>query len=384
MIIHWISEFCLVTAAIGCLYLFAATVLTMHFTRERTRLEARPAPVSILKPLHGEAPRMFECLASFCSQRYQAPVQIVFGIEEGDDRAAAVVARLRAAFPDKAIDLKVHRRADGGNRKVSNLMHMAALARHGIVVLADSDIEVAPDYLDRVLGELQRPGTGAVTCLYHGVADAGLWARLSALAINAQFLPNVVVGVSCALAQPCFGSTIAFRREMLARIGGLERFAECLADDYAIGEAVRAEGREVVIPQFSLGHICNERTAQGLLSHELRWARTIRSIDPVGYFGSLISHPFPLAILASVTGSHGAVALAVAAIAILCRGALLNCVERRFRLGRQSYWLLPARDLLSFSVFLWGLFGNTVNWNGATYQLMSDGTLVEDRRTPLP
>jgi ceramide glucosyltransferase len=139
-----------------------------------------------------------------------------------------------------------------------------------------------------------------------------------------------------------------------------------------------------VIPQFSLGHICNERTAQGLLSHELRWARTIRSIDPVGYFGSLISHPFPLAILASVTGSHGAVALAVAAIAILCRGALLNCVERRFRLGRQSYWLLPARDLLSFSVFLWGLFGNTVNWNGATYQLMSDGTLVEDRRTPLP
>ena len=47
----------------------------------------------------------------------------------------------------------------------------------------------------------------------------------------------------------------------------------------------------------------------------------------------------------------------------------------------QAYWLVPLRDLISFAIFVWSLFGTSISWNGETYQLTSHGTLV--RRTVL-
>jgi ceramide glucosyltransferase len=380
MIIQWLSDFCFVAACTGCLYLATAAAMALRFGGHRPPTNGKPLSVTILKPLHGEGPRIFRCLASFCRQRYPAPVQIVFGVEEAADAAIPLVKRLQAAFPGNKIELTIDPRAHGGNRKISNLANIAGLADHDIVVLSDSDIEVDPDYLARIVGELQQPGIGAVTCLYHGISGTRTWARLSALAINAQFLPSVIVGVTCRLAQPCFGATIALRREMLARVGGLEQFADALADDYSIGEAVRSMGAEVAISPVSVGHLCKDQTARELCSHELRWARTIRSIDPVGYFGSIITHPFPLALLAALLGA-GRGAVALAALAVLCRIILLKCVERRFSLERQAYWLVPLRDLVSFVIFVWSLFGTSVDWNGETYQVTSQGTLV--RRTVL-
>src|SRR6202021_272561 len=116
------------------------------------------------------------------------------------------------------------------------------LARHDVIVLSDSDIEVGPTYLQDVTAELAKPGVGAVTCLYHGIAGAGFWSRLSAMSINSYFLPNVVVARSVGLAQPCFGATIALRRETLDEIGGFNAFADSLADDPPGGEGARAAG----------------------------------------------------------------------------------------------------------------------------------------------
>jgi ceramide glucosyltransferase len=379
MIIRWLSDLCFVTACLGCVYLVAAAAMALRFRSHRPTTHGKALPVTILKPLHGEGPRIFGCLASFCSQRYSAPVQMVFGIAQAADAAVPLVKRLQAAFPGNRIELRVDPRTHGRNSKISNLTNISGLADHEIVVLADSDIEVDPDYLARIVGELQQPGIGAVTCLYHGIPGSGIWARLSALMINVQFLPNVIFGVTCRIARPCFGATIALRRETLDRIGGLEQFADSLADDHAIGEAVHSMGAEVAISPVSVGHLCKDQTARQFYSHELRWARTIRSIDPVGYLGSIITHPFPLALLAALTGSGGAVALA--GVAVLCRVTLLKCIERRFSLERQAYWLVPIRDLISFAIFVWSFFGTNVSWNGQTYRVSSQRTLV--RRTML-
>jgi hopanoid biosynthesis associated glycosyl transferase protein HpnI len=179
------------------------------------------------------------------------------------------------------IDATLH----GANRKVSNLINMTPPIRHDIVILADSDIRVAPDYLARVIAALQQPGVGAVTCLYHGVAVSGPWSRLGALFINAHFLPSVVLGLASGLAQPCFGSTIALKRSTLDAIGGFAAFADRLDDDYAIGAAVRERGNVVAIPPFTVAHLCNEASLTELWRHELRWARTIRNIAPLGHAG---------------------------------------------------------------------------------------------------
>jgi len=154
----------------------------------------------------------------------------------------------------------------GTNLKVSNLINMMPTALHPCIVLADSDIAVPPDYLLRIAAALDAPGIGAVTCLYHGVAGAGLWSKLSALAIDGHFLPNVLVGLRSGLAKPCFGSTIALRRSHLEDVGGFAAFADCLADDYAIGAALREKGLEIAVPRFLVGHSCAEALAAGIVA----------------------------------------------------------------------------------------------------------------------
>jgi ceramide glucosyltransferase len=267
----WIGNFCIAAATIGCAYALIAAALTLRFGADTRQGDAGPQPsVTILKPLCGREPGLLARLLGFGHQHYDAPVQLVFGTQNRADPAIDVVERLRAVGSAADIDIAIDPVGHGTNRKVSNLINMAPLARHDVIVLSDSDIEVGPTYLRDVTTELAKPGVGAVTCLYHGIAGAGFWSRLSAMSINSYFLPNVVVARSVGLAQPCFGATIAVTRETLDDIGGFPAFADCLADDYAIGAAVRAAGYDVAIPPFSVGHVCFEQTSRAPSAASIR------------------------------------------------------------------------------------------------------------------
>ncbi|WP_336488561.1 bacteriohopanetetrol glucosamine biosynthesis glycosyltransferase HpnI [Methylobacterium nigriterrae] len=382
MDLTWLSPLLLVLAVAGCGYGLLAAYLAGRLV---SRVAPRPSDedlvpsVTLLKPLCGMEPNLYENLASFCGQDYAGPVQVVFGVQNAADPAIAVVRRLEAAFPALRIDLVVDARQHGSNRKVSNLINMSAMIAHDLVVLADSDMVVKPDYLARIVAELSVPGVSGVTCLYHGVpAHRGIHAHLSALAIDVQFLPNVVVGTALGLAKPCFGSTIAFTRAALAEIGGFEAFKDDLADDYAIGEALRAGGRQVAIPTFSIGHTCVDTELSGLWRHELRWNRTIRNVDPAGYAGSLVTHAFPLALIGALLPGAGHSALAVAALALACRIVLCLRLERAFGLEPHAYWLLPIRDILSFANFTWSFVSGAVTWKGHDYRVVADGTLIPE------
>jgi ceramide glucosyltransferase len=367
----------LLLAAAGCLYLFYATVAAGFPKGGMARGAAAAPAVTILKPLNGAEPGLFENLASFCIQDYPAPVQMIFGVQDPGDAAVAAVERLKVLFPSHDLQLVVDATAHGANLKVANLINMARHVRHDCVILADSDIGVGPRYLAEVTAALVGADVGGVTCLYHGVAAAGLWSKLSALAIDAHFLPNVLVGLRTGLARPCFGSTIALTRERLAETGGFEAFANRLADDYAIGEALRVRGLRVETPDMLVAHSCSESSFYELWRHELRWARTIRSVDPAGYAGSLVTHPLAWALLALATGAPALGAIA-AALAIACRMVLLSAVTRNFGLAAPPYWLAPPRDLLSFAVFVWSFCGRDLAWRGRNYHIGTDGALRAD------
>lgn len=381
-----LAAICLALALLGSLYMILAAVLVNRFARRPRATAGADAPsVTILKPLHGDEPGLFENLASFCLQRYPGPVQVVFGIQNRADPAGAVVQRLQEVFPDKAIELVIDASLHGSNRKVSNLINMSAAIRHDVVLVADSDIRVERDFLSRVVAELQVPGTGGVTCLYHGEAAVeGVWSKLSALGINAHFLPNVVTGVALGLATPCFGSTIALRRSTLAEVGGFEAFADDLADDYAIGAALRRAGHRIAIPAISVGHASVEGSTPALWAHEMRWTRTIRVLDPLGFAGSGITYPLAWAVLGTVLAGFGAVSLSIAALALAARVLVAVQVERAFALPRQALWLIPARDCLSFAGFLWSFVGGAVRWKGYDFRVLRDGTLTRERRSPVP
>jgi ceramide glucosyltransferase len=370
-----LSDVCLAGAFMGCLLMLLEAALVLAFRGEKAADGAAQPPVTILKPLHGSEPGLEARLAAFCQQEYDGRVQILCGVRDAAAPSIEAVRATQRQYPEASIELYVDPRLHGSNRKVSNLINMMPRVRHDTIVLSDSDIVVGPDYLRNVTALLASPRTGAVTCLYHGIGDAGLWSRLSAMAINANFLPQAITAITLKLSKPCFGATVALERSTLERIGGFGSFADDLADDYAIGMAVRAAGDEVATASFLVGHCCFEDSLRQFVRHQIRIARTIKSIDPIGHAGSIITHPWPLALLGMLSGSTAAALVAVAALA--ARVALCRCVERRFGLPHENPWLIPLQDIIAFGVYVASFFGATVHWRGAEYRVASDGTLSE-------
>jgi ceramide glucosyltransferase len=365
----------LVIAIIGCVFTLALSACVLSFATDAPIEPSAQPPVTVLKPLHDAEPGLRGRLAAFCRQDYAGSVQVLCGTQDRDSRAVAVVGAMDSGSPGTTIELIVEPRGHGVNRKVSNLINMMPRACHDTLVLSDSDIVVRRDYLRTITALLAPSDVGAVTCLYYGIGGEGLWTRLSALAINVQFLPQAVMAVSLGLAKPCCGATIALRRSMLERIGGFGALADTLADDHAIGVAVSAEGYDIVTAPFLVGHSCFEASLLQLVRQQIRVARTIKSIYPIAYACTVITHTWPLALLGLLLGSPAA-SLVVAA-ALLSRLMLCRCVEWRFDLPRQNYWLMPLQDMIAFSVYIMSFFGATVHWRGADYRVMADGSLFE-------
>lgn len=368
---------CTSLAIIGSAYAcFAAILLGRFFITPPAEEPIHGPSVTILKPLCGAEPELETNLASFCNQIYPGQVQIVLGIQDSADSAAAVARRLMSAFPHLAIDLEVNAKSHGANRKISNVLNSFSHSFGEIVVLSDSDMRVNPTYLGQVIAALQAPGVGLVTCLYRGLPIAGVWSRLASAEIDHRFLPNVLVGLTLGLARPCFGSTIALRAGTLRQIGGFEAFADQLADDYAMGAAVRGLGLGVAIPPIVIDHVCSERSFAELARHELRWARTIRLVDPMGYAGSVITHPLPFALAAAIVQGFGLVSLAILLLVLACGLLVPLQFERTLGGRRLPIWLTPVRDLLSFVIFVASFLPLPVSWRGRRYKVRADGTLT--------
>jgi ceramide glucosyltransferase len=371
----WLWLFFTLAAISGCIYALFAAALLRRFAQKPPISPLSAPNLTILKPLCGAEPELETNLASFCDQDYPGEIQLVFGIHDPDDPAGATVQRLRQRFPAHDIALVDDPNEHGANRKISNLINMLPEVRHGVIVMSDSDIRVERDYLQVVVSALARPGIGLVTCLYRGCSVGGIWSSLSAAAINEHFLPSVLVGLKLGLAHPCIGATIALRAETLRRIGGFRAFADQLADDYAIGEAVRRLGLEVAIAPMLVGHACSEQSLFELLRHELRWARTLRLLDPWGYAGLVLTHALPLALVAAALDGFGPIGLATIALALACR--LSIPIQVKALPGGGSPWLSPFRDLLSFAVFLASFLPGPLSWRGRQYRPRSDGTLTK-------
>lgn len=370
-VLGWLA---IAVAWMGIVYCSVAALAFRRFFARTQPVATHAGAVTLLKPLYGLEPRLLENLASFLTQRHDGPVQMICGIQRSDDPAIAVVRALQAAHPEADIALVIDGTTHGASGKISNVINMDRLSRHPVVVLSDSDIAVAPDYLARLLEALDRPGTGAVTSIYRGRGDAGLWSRLGAAGTTYQFMLGLVFGVAQGLAAPCMGSTIALHRTTLDRIGGFTRFADKLADDYAIGEAVRETGQSVVVPPMVVEHAFDETSLTALWRHELRWGATVRDVAFWPYVGMVIGLPFPMALLAMLYWP--AAGLALVALALAARYLVVRCVDRALGGPVAPYWMAPAHDLLSFGIYVASFFVRSVDWRGTTLRMQEEGRIV--------
>lgn len=373
----------IVLSAAGSVYTLAAAWVLARFA-PKAAPRRRSEPATLLKPLYGAEPRLFENLATFCSLDHGGPVQIVFGIQRADDPAHGVVAALRERFADVRIDVATTGARNAANGKVANLVAMAPLSMHDVLVLSDSDIAAPPDYLAHVLDALDAPGVGAVTCAYRGRGDAGFWSRLGAAGLDWQMLPGVVFGMATGLATPCMGSTIALRRDTLAAIGGFETFTDTLADDYAIGAAVRTSGQRVALSPLLVAHGSAEASFEELWRHEVRWSATVRGVEPVGHALSVIAMPLPLALLAlplAPVPACVAVLAAWLARAVLVLAAQHVTRSRPLESTALGIALLPIRDILSFAVYSAAFTARSVDWRGAKLAMKPEGRIETGAET---
>jgi ceramide glucosyltransferase len=366
---------CATAAVLGIVYTVLAGVLIGRFFKRSLSEPNSFPPVTIVRPLHGKEWALLGNLVSFCRQDYPGPVQFLFGVHDCADPALQAVDELRQLFPEADITVVADARLHGPNRKISNILNMLPQARHDVLVFADSDVSVTPDYLRHAIGELQKPGVGLVTCAYRGQPDPGFWPRLSARASNYHFLPSVVTGLALGLARPCFGQTIAMRRDTFDKIGGFAPFAHHLAEDHAIGEAVRAIGEKVVIPPFPISHACVEASFTQLIVHELRWSRTIRRIDPLGHLGSAVIHPFAFALLAVAFSGGATWTWLLVLVALVARLGLTLRTDHALRQPYSGLGWLPLWDIVAFAIFIASFRSSRVIWRGFSFKVDGNGLL---------
>lgn len=341
----------------------AYAVLALLVRRPGTNVggvwKAMPA-VSVLKPLCGMEEGLERNLATLCVQTHP-DYQIVFGVRDPCDPAIAVVSGLRARYPRCVIDLVVDPRLHGSNFKVSNLINMLPRARHELIVVADSDISVPTDYLERVVAPLADSSVGLVTCLYQGRPLPYLWSRVGALFIDTWFVPSVRLAHAFGARSFGFGATLALRRASLVAAGGFEALRNRLADDYWLGQLVRQQGLATVVSDVCVTTDVNETRLQDLWIRELRWLRTIRSLNPPGFFFTFITYTLPAVAIGGAL-SPSLLNAGIASVGIFAR---LGLHWRRPapglpRPGGARY--APLRDLLLLAGWSRALLGSHVEW----------------------
>lgn len=340
-------------------------------------------PLTILKPVRGADAGAYENFASFCRQDYPE-FQIVFGVHDENDSAVPIIRRLIAEFPERDFQLVISDHQIGHNRKVSNLQNMLAVASHDLLLIADSDIRVEPDYLRRVVAPFQQNEVGMVTCLYRGTNARTIPALLENIGITSTFGPEVcssrlLEGVAFAL-----GSTIVIRREALEQIGGFPAVADYLADDFLLGYKTAKAGHKVVLSDYVVDHVAGAYSFSAMFKHLLRWGRAIRISRPWGYRGLIVTYGTATSLLALAAWSFSSFAGWLVAATLLIRFLpvfVVGVYGMKDRALAGYFWLVPIRDLITFGIWLFSFFGNEIEWRGVRFRVLPGGKLVPASRT---
>jgi ceramide glucosyltransferase len=365
-----------------CLLVLVAAWSFRLYTLGYGRLPEFAPAVSILKPVKGFDAGMYEAFRSHALQQYAGEYELIFGAGSEDDPAVEAVERLRTEFPALPVRLVICPERLGTNGKVSNLIQMQREAQHEFLLINDSDIRVSPRYLERVMRQFATPAkkpVGMVTALYRGRATKSQSRRrtfgsvMEVLGIATDFQAGVLAarlvegGIHFGL-----GSTLAVRRDALSKAGGLEALVDQLADDYEMGARIAAAGYSIRLATEVVETSVPAYSFSGFLSHQLRWARTVRDSRKWGYVGLLFTHLLPLAVINVLASGASFWSIWLLGLAFFLRLGVALQVGAGVVGDRQvlaNLWLLPLRDCVGFLVWLWSFAGNTIVWRGERFVL---------------
>ena len=337
--------------------------------------------VTLLKPLKGCDPATADCLRSWVVQDYAGPVHILFGVGSDDDPVCEVVRNLLDEFPSADAELVVCSPLRGANTKVAKLSHLERLAQHNLLIISDADVKVPRDFLANVIAPLERPEVGLVNCFYCLSNPSTLALQWEAIAINADFWSQVLQARDLKPLDFALGAVMATRRQQLKDIGGLATLANCLADDYQLGNRIAQGGHKITLSPIVVECCSREMGWREVWRHQLRWGRTVRVCQPLPYFFSVLSNatfwPWLWFACNSCASSLAFALVCLTTRMIIARDlhARLLCPDSKIKNQKIPLWLIPLKDLLQIAIWLGAFLGNRIEWAGRRMTLQPDGTL---------
>ncbi len=341
-------------------------------------------PVSLLKPLHGAEPDLETHLATFFQQDYPN-YELLFCARQMDDAGLVAARRVAARFPDVPVQFLSSGEPTVPNAKILSLERMAQAAKHGLLIISDSDVRVDSNYVREVVAPFRDTKVGAVTCLYRGVAaQGGLWSRIEAAAMSVEMSAGVLVADMLEGMKFALGPTMAIRRSCLQEIGGFLPMGDYCADDFLLGNWVAERGHTVVLSRHVIDHIVLHADFWPSMQHQARWMKSTRFSRPKGHLGTALtfSVPFGLLTAAALCGLQPPHWPALAAAALLWSigtRMLLALAVSKSVVREKSAWasvlLYPVRDLLGILFWATSYCSRKVLWRKEIYLLEKGGRM---------
>ncbi len=364
----------------GCVVCLLTVSAAVRFRRRKRQSTvagpARPG-ISVLKPLAGGEPEIEQNIRSFFEIDYPN-YEILFAACEDGDPALQVARKLSRQYPSISVKILTTGDPPYPNAKVFSLQTMAAAARHGLLVISDSDIRVDADCLAVIASEFSSAKVGVVTCPYRAAPGPSFWSLLEALGMNGEFWGGILLAEMLAPMDFAVGPTMAISRDCLNAVDGFESVQEYLAEDFVLGRKARAMGFDVRLSRNVVEHHIGADRFAANFRHRFRWNRSTRRSRPWGYIGQVFMNPLPWALLAVPLSGIAQWSLWLLGVCVFLRLAALVAVGFMIlgdRLTLRYFWLIPLQDIAALVVWFGAFFGNTVTWRGLRFHLTADGKL---------
>jgi ceramide glucosyltransferase len=370
-------------AALPFVYYLIALCSSWRFFRRPPALSTITPPVSILKPIRGLDPGAYENFASLCRQDYPE-YEILFCVSRSDDPVVLVIDKLASDFPEQRIRVLFGSGSTAPNDKVAKLSRLVEQAQNEVLVIGDSDVRVAPDYLRTVVAPLANPAVGAVTCFYLPTDQQRFSASLQAIGMVSDFYPGILVAWQLEGVKFALGPTIVTTRARLAEFGGFEAIENRPGDDLLVGRLIADHGHEVVLLPYTVLKLAGYQSFAELLEKRMRWMVVMRHMRPWGHLGLLFTQGLPWSLAAIAIHPTAGVALAYLGAYLVLRIAMTWSIGIR-GLKRTQLWremsLIAVWDAVAFAIWVASFIRKRLRWRDADYYIR-DGVLCPASSSP--
>ena len=294
--------------------------------------------------------------------------ELLFCVARADDPVTAIIYCLIDAYPEIPAQLLVGDDRISLNPKLNNTVKGWDAAQNEWIVMADSNVSMPPDYIQRLLPRW-RHNTGVVCSVPIAARPTNFWAELECAFLNTYEArwEYVADSLGIAFAQ---GKSMLMRKSVIARGGGIRALGVEIAEDAALTKLLKAAGLKVHLVDNPFEQPLGARSAAEVWSRQTRWSRLRRMTFPLMFVPELLPGAFFPFIAAMGFAAHaqiGAAGTAGLAAALL---ALWLGAEAALARAAGWHWSIrmafacATRDVLLPLLWVDAWLGSSFTWRG--------------------